>query len=134
MRQAGIIAAQVSHALEHQISDLAQDHKHADQLASCLADNFGDSAVRLATNMVHLNLPEDTYASLAEHLGEIGVRVGRPRWVIHRDIQFNRYRGALSGYSGFQHPLAGMRGKDLDQIHQTDNGTGNQIDQGAADN
>ena len=36
MRQAGIIAAAGLYALEHQISDLAQDHKHADQLASCL--------------------------------------------------------------------------------------------------
>lgn len=101
MRQAGIIAAAGLYALEHQISDLAQDHKHADQLASCLADNFGDSAVRLATNMVHLNLPEDTYASLAEHLGEIGVRVGRPRWVIHRDISSTDIEALCRGIQGF---------------------------------
>ena len=73
MRQAGIIAAAGLYALEHQIDDLAQDHQHAEQLANCLTDNFGESAVRVATNMIHLNLPEETYAGLAEHLSDIGV-------------------------------------------------------------
>ena len=86
MRQAGVIAAAGLHALQHHLVDLEQDHRHAEQLAECLADNFGDSAVRYATNMVHLNLPSDTYAALAEHLSEVGIRVGRPRWVLHRDV------------------------------------------------
>ena len=86
MRQAGVIAAAGLHALQHHIEDLEQDHRHAEQLAECLSDNFGDSAVRYATNMVHLNLPSDTYAALAEHLSEVGIRVGRPRWVLHRDV------------------------------------------------
>ena len=86
MRQAGMIAAAGQYALNYQLTDLLKDHEHAQQVASCLADNFGDSAVRYATNMVHLKLPEDTYAALAEHLREAGMRVGRPRWVFHRDI------------------------------------------------
>ena len=86
MRQAGVIAAAGLHALQHHMADLEQDHRHAEQLAECLSDNFGDSAVRYATNMVHLNLPSDTYAALAEHLAEVGIRVGRPRWVLHRDV------------------------------------------------
>ena len=86
MRQAGIIAAAGLHALQHHLADLEQDHCHAELLAECLVDNFGDSAVRYATNMVHLNLPSDTYAALADHLSEVGIRVGRPRWVLHRDV------------------------------------------------
>ena len=33
MRQAGVIAAAGLYALKHQIDDLAQDHRHAEQLA-----------------------------------------------------------------------------------------------------
>lgn len=101
MRQAGVIAAAGLYALKHQIDDLAQDHQHAEQLAHCLTDNFGDSAVRVATNMVHLNLPEETYAGLAEHLGEIGIRVGRPRWVMHRDISSDHLEALCRAIQGF---------------------------------
>ena len=101
MRQAGIIAAAGLYALEHQIDDLAQDHQHAEQLANCLTDNFGESAVRVATNMIHLNLPEETYAGLAEHLSDIGVRVGRPRWVMHRDIASSDIEALCRAIQGF---------------------------------
>ena len=89
------------HALQHHLEDLGQDHHHAEQLAACLADNFGDSAVRYATNMVHLNLPSDTYAALAEHLAEIGIRVGRPRWVLHRDVSHGDMEVLCRGIQGF---------------------------------
>lgn len=101
MRQAGVIAAAGLYALKHQIDDLAQDHRHAEQLAQCLTDNFGDSAVRTATNMVHLSLPEETYLSLAEHLGESGIRVGRPRWVLHRDISSDALAALCRAIQGF---------------------------------
>ena len=100
-QQAGIIAAAGLYALEHQIDDLAQDHQHAEQLANCLTDNFGESAVRVATNMIHLNLPEETYAGLAEHLSDIGVRVGRPRWVMHRDIASSDIEALCRAIQGF---------------------------------
>lgn len=86
MRQAGIIAAAGLYALEHHLDELAQDHLHADRIALTLIDNFGEGAVRRATNMVHLQLSEEVYSALAEHLAEAGIRVGRPRWVMHRDI------------------------------------------------
>lgn len=101
MRQAGILAAAGLYALEHHISDLALDHQHAETLAACVADNFGESAVRCATNMVHLRLPEDTYAALAEHLSEFGVMVGRPRWVLHRDIDDPALENVCRGIQGF---------------------------------
>jgi threonine aldolase len=101
MRQAGIIAAAGLYALEHQIDGLAQDHQHAEQLANCLTDIFGESAVRVATNMIHLNLPKETYAGLAEHLIDIGVRVGRPRWVMHRDIASSDIEALCRAIQGF---------------------------------
>jgi threonine aldolase len=101
MRQAGIIAAAGLYALEHQIDGLAQDHQHAKQLANCLTDIFGESAVRVATNMIHLNLPKETYAGLAEHLIDIGVRVGRPRWVVHRDIASSDIEALCRAIQGF---------------------------------
>lgn len=101
MRQAGLIAAAGLHALQFQRDDLAQDHIHAAELAACVADNFGDSAVRCATNMVHLTLPDETYGALVEHLSELGVRVGRPRWVLHRDISADDLATLCRGIQGF---------------------------------
>lgn len=101
MRQAGVIAAAGLHALQYQRDDLAQDHIHAAELAACVADNFGDSAVRSATNMVHLTLPDETYRALAEHLSELGIRVGRPRWVLHRDISADDLATLCRGIQGF---------------------------------
>ena len=101
MRQAGTIAAAGLYALDHQLADLVHDHRHAEQLAACLIDNFGDSCVRYATNMVHLNLPEDVYEALAEHLQELGIRVGRPRWVLHRDISDKNVDSLCAAIQGF---------------------------------
>jgi threonine aldolase len=101
MRQAGVIAAAGLHALQYQRDDLAQDHIHAAELAACVADNFGDGAVRYATNMVHLTLPDETYGALAAHLSELGARVGRPRWVLHRDISADDLATLCRGIQGF---------------------------------
>lgn len=86
MRQAGIIAAAGLHALEHHLEDLARDHEKAERIALTITEYFGQGAVRWATNMVHLQLAEDVYESLAEHLADSGIRVARPRWVLHRDV------------------------------------------------
>lgn len=102
MRQAGIIAAGGLHALTHHREDLATDHENATTIALTLVDNFGESAVRWATNMVHLQLPEDVYLALAEHLSEAGIRVGRPRWVLHRDITAEGVERICDAIQNFQ--------------------------------
>ena len=86
MRQAGIIAAAGLYALENNITRLEQDHQHATQLAQTLRNKFGEEIIACATNMIHLSLPNDIYQPLQKHLGDLGIRVGRPRWVIHLDI------------------------------------------------
>ncbi len=86
MRQAGVIAAAGLYALKHNIKNLIYDHEKASELFIALSARFGANNIRLATNMLHLEINDDLYTSLAEHLSKGGVRVGRPRWVIHKDV------------------------------------------------
>lgn len=86
MRQAGVIAAAGLYALKNNIKKLALDHEKASELSETLAKRFGENNVRCATNMLHLDIDADLYASLTKHLAKEGIRVGRPRWVIHKDI------------------------------------------------
>ena len=86
MRQGGIIAAGGLYALTHHIGDLVVDHQRAERVAKVLESKFDLGAVRLATNMIHLNLPLENYEKLARWLANSGIKVGRPRWVFHRDI------------------------------------------------
>ena len=53
MRQAGIIAAAGLYALEHNIQRLAEDHRHAKQLASALV---GLPGVRITPEHVETNI------------------------------------------------------------------------------
>jgi threonine aldolase len=86
MRQAGIIAAGGLYALRNNVDRLAEDHRRAEQLARVLAAKFGPDCVVQATNMLHLSLAADLYNRLREHLAEHGIRVDRPRWVLHLDV------------------------------------------------
>ncbi len=86
MRQAGIIAAAGLYALKNNIDGLAYDHEKASEVCKALAARFGSNKIRLATNMLHLEINEDLYTSLAAHLAKSGVKVGRPRWVMHKDV------------------------------------------------
>ena len=86
MRQAGIIAAAGQYALTHHVARLQQDHEHASAVGQCIGSRFGDDTCVVQTNMVHLQLPESTYAELSAHLAQHEIRVGRPRWVFHLDV------------------------------------------------
>ena len=81
MRQAGVIAAAGLHALEHNVSRLADDHHRARTLARRLRDLGLHAEER--TNMVFV---EASDATMAAHLGAAGIRVSGPRWVVHLDI------------------------------------------------
>ena len=89
MRQGGIVAAGGLYALTHHVNDLVLDHQRAERLASVLESRFGADTVRLATNMIHLDLPPVSYDKLVLWLMDSGITVGRPRWVFHRDIDDN---------------------------------------------
>lgn len=87
MRQAGILAAAGIYALEHNIDRLADDHRHASELAKALGQL---SAFKLqsmpVTNMVHLDLEAKRYQSLQAYLADNGVNTSSQRWVMHRDV------------------------------------------------
>ncbi len=87
MRQAGTIASAGLYALRNHIVDLAQDHAHAAEIGQLLQQLYGATAIRIATNMVHLDMEEERYRALAASLADQQIMVGRPRWVFHRDIQ-----------------------------------------------
>ena len=59
MRQVGLLAAAASHALDHHIDRLADDHAHARQLAEGLSGLDGVTVEPPQTNIVFLNLPPD---------------------------------------------------------------------------
>jgi threonine aldolase len=86
MRQAGILAAAGIYALENHVTRLAVDHANAETVQSALANKFGSSSVRCATNMLHLSLSQQTYFQLSQHLAAAAIKVGRQRWVFHLDI------------------------------------------------
>ncbi len=91
MRQSGILAAAGIYALENNIERLADDHLHAEQLASGLRKIEGMSVRREAnqTNMVFLDLPDEHAIALKEFLAVRGIRIGighTIRMVTHLDV------------------------------------------------
>ena len=88
--------------MTHHVDDLVLDHQRAERLASVLESRFGADTVRLATNMIHLNLPSTNYEKLALWLMDGGIKVGRPRWVFHRDIDDNAEAKLCDRISSFR--------------------------------
>lgn len=95
MRQAGVLAAAATYALDHHVERLADDHANAATLAAGLADRCGITLPmgEPETNMVFVDVEQSgiTAVDLAERLHEVGVAVGvessyRLRAVTHLDV------------------------------------------------
>jgi threonine aldolase len=92
MRQAGVLAAAASHALEHHIARLAQDHALAQRLADGLAGVEGLQLEAPQTNMVFIDLTgaaREKSAALLPYLADQGIRATglyRLRLVTHLDV------------------------------------------------
>ncbi|MGQ7286473.1 low-specificity L-threonine aldolase [Vreelandella venusta] len=89
MRQSGIIAAACQYALEHNIADLADDHRRAARLAEGLAKLPGVEITAQATNMVFAHFPDEHVQPLSAWLKEHGILIEllyATRFVVHRDI------------------------------------------------
>ena len=104
MRQAGILAAAASHALDHHVERLAQDHALARRLADGLAGIAGLEVETPQTNIVFVDLSGQAKARSAEllsHLAECGIRATglyRLRFVTHLDVDaadIDRAAGAI---------------------------------------
>ncbi len=79
MRQAGVIAAGALHALEHHIDRLAEDHRHAQMIASAIAETKGLrlDPPQVETNLIWFNVEREvgTAAEAAARLKERDVLV-----------------------------------------------------------
>lgn len=104
MRQAGILAAAGLHALDHHVERLAEDHAHAERLASGLA-KAGYEVEPVQTNMVFAKVPADRCAALREHLATAGVTAiisPRTRLVTHLDVDAGGIDRAVSAFAAFR--------------------------------
>ena len=92
MRQAGVLAAAASHALDHHIDRLADDHALARRLAGGLAGIEGVQVEPPHSNIVFVDLTgaaRDRSAGLLPHLAAQGIQATglyRLRFVTHLDV------------------------------------------------
>ena len=92
MRQAGMLAAAASHALDHHVERLALDHALARRLADGLSGIAGLQVEAPQTNIVFADLTGDARArsaDLLKHLADGGIQATglyRLRFVTHLDV------------------------------------------------
>ncbi|MDP3084997.1 MAG: low-specificity L-threonine aldolase [Rubrivivax sp.] len=89
MRQAGVLAAAASHALDHHVARLADDHANARRLAEGLQGLAGVTVQTPQTNIVFVDLAADKAAGVVERLRAAGVLctgLYRLRFVTHLDV------------------------------------------------
>ena len=92
MRQAGVLAAAATHALDHHIDRLADDHALAQRLANGLAGISGVQVEPPHTNIVFVDLTgaaRDKSGGLLAHLAAQGILATglyRLRFVTHLDV------------------------------------------------
>ena len=100
MRQAGLLAAAASHALDHHVDRLAIDHANARQLAEGLAGLLGVTVVPPQTNIVFVDLaPGRDGNAVVKAAAERGVRftgLYRLRFVTHLDVSADDIPRAVS--------------------------------------
>jgi threonine aldolase len=107
MRQAGVLAAAASHALQHHVLRLAQDHELAQRLAQGLAGLQGVQVEPPHTNIVFVDLVGPARARAAElvpYLKAQGVLITglyRLRFVTHLDVDGAGVDKAIAAVRGF---------------------------------
>jgi threonine aldolase len=106
MRQAGLLAAAASHALDHHIDRLAEDHVNARRLADGLSRLPGMTVTPPQTNIVFATVEGDRTAALLKHLESRGVlatgMIGL-RFVTHLDVDAEGIDRAVAAASDFLH-------------------------------
>ncbi len=107
MRQAGVLAAAASHALDHHVERLALDHALALQLAQGLEGIAGLQVEVPQTNIVFVDLvggARDRSEELLRHLAAQGVLATglyRLRFVTHLDVDAAGVARAVAAIRGF---------------------------------
>ncbi|WP_447740735.1 low-specificity L-threonine aldolase [Variovorax boronicumulans] len=107
MRQAGLLAAAASHALDHHIDRLADDHALAQRLAQGLEGIEGLKVEAPHTNIVFVDLMGAAQARSAELLaslneqGILATGLYRLRFVTHLDVDAAGVDRAVAAIRGF---------------------------------
>jgi threonine aldolase len=107
MRQSGLLAAAASHALDHQVERLADDHALARRLAEGLAGIEGLQVEAPHTNILFVDLvgpARERSAALLEHLNRQGVLATglyRLRFVTHLDVDAAGIDRAITAIRAF---------------------------------
>ena len=107
MRQAGMLAAAASHALDHHVQRLAQDHALAKRLADGLQGIAGLEVEAPQTNIVFVDLvgaARAQSAALQEYLKARGVLITglyRLRFVTHLDVDASGVDRAVAAVRSF---------------------------------
>lgn len=107
MRQAGVIAAAGSYALDHHIERLKLDHDNAGLLASGLIESSNGQLKIDApqTNILWADVPAPLFDAFNAHLNSHDVLVsgayGKQRWVTHLDISRDDINRALEIVAAF---------------------------------
>ncbi|NDZ13037.1 low-specificity L-threonine aldolase [Variovorax sp. WS11] len=109
MRQAGMLAAAASHALQHHIDRLAEDHALARRLAEGLAGIEGLKVEGPQTNLLFVDLVGEAQARSAEllaHLkgqGVLATGLYRLRFATHLDVDAAGIDRAIAAIRSFFH-------------------------------
>jgi threonine aldolase len=99
MRQAGVLAAAGTYALENNVARLAEDHANAARLCAGLREM--SMPAECHTNMVFVRVPADALGGLVQHLRGRGVVVlpgSRLRLVTHLDVDAEGIGVALEAF------------------------------------
>jgi threonine aldolase len=104
MRQVGLLAAAASHALDHHVERLAEDHANAARLAGGLARIAGMTVVPSPTNIVFASVEGGRASALLAHLERRGVLatglIGL-RFVTHLDVDAEGVDRAVAAAAEF---------------------------------
>lgn len=109
MRQAGLLAAAASHALEHHVDRLAQDHALARRLAAGLGGIDGLQVEAPQTNLLFVDLTGDARSrsnELLAHLKQAGILATglyRLRFATHLDVDAAGIDRAIVAIRSFFH-------------------------------
>jgi threonine aldolase len=109
MRQSGMLAAAASHALDHHVARLAEDHALAQRLAAGLAGIEGLQVDAPQTNIVFVDLTgeaREQSAALLKHLAGKGIQATglyRLRFVTHLDVDAAGVDRAVAAIREFFH-------------------------------
>lgn len=109
MRQAGVIAAAASHALDHHVERLAEDHALAQRLAQGLQGIEGLQVEAPQTNILFVDLvgpARERSGALLDHLkaqGVLATGLYRLRFVTHLDVDAGGVDRAATAIRSFFH-------------------------------